>query len=194
MDFRSLNKLVINLPEREDRRINVATQLSGVDYSLVDGIKEQKSLLGIAKSHLKCVQIAKDNNWTEVLIMEDDLVLRPKFESYLNECLYNTPNEWDLLLGGIYNCKNYQSYNNWWDKIGEFRALHFYIVNQSAYDKILSYDHNCDQHIDAWMNRHGRKLNCYVTKKFIATQLVGYSDNVKALTDYSHLISKSRLL
>lgn len=194
MDYRSLNKLVINLPERKDRLENVKLQLSGQEYSIVEGIKEEKSLNGIAKSHLKCVQIAKDNKWQNVLIMEDDLVLRPKFEEYLNHCLYNVPTEWDVLLGGVYLSKNTQRYNDHWDKIGEFRGLHFYIVNQSAYTKVLSYELGCDQHIDAWMNRHGKRLNCFVTKKYVATQMVGYSDNVKAHVNYEHLISNKKLL
>ena len=194
MDFRSLNKLVINLPSRADRRENVLTQLKEIDFEFVDGVIDQNPLIGIAKAHLSCVQKAKDNNWPYVLIMEDDVVIRPNFEKYLNECFYNLPDEWDILLGGIYNCKQYQKYNDFWDKLGEFRALHFYIVNQNAYDKILAYDMNCQQHIDAWMNRHGRNLKCFVTKKFVATQQVGFSDNARAKVDYSHLISKVKLL
>nr|WP_298659796.1 glycosyltransferase family 25 protein [uncultured Flavobacterium sp.] len=194
MDFRSLNKLVINLPSRVDRRENVLTQLNGVDFEFIDGVIDNKPLIGIAKAHLSCVQKAKDNNWPQVLIMEDDLILRPNFEKYLNECLYNCPENWDVLLGGVYNSKQYLNYNDFWDKLGEFRALHFYIVNQKAYDKILAYDFESMQHIDAWMNRHGRNLNCFVTKKFIATQQSGFSNNANATVDYSHLISKVKLL
>ena len=194
MDYRSLNKLVINLPSRRDRLENVQTQLKGVDYTIIDGVVAHKPLLGIARAHLNCIEYAKVNNWQEVLIIEDDLILRPNFETYLNHALYNMPNDWEILLGGLYNKKGLIKYNDWWDRVGEFRGLHFYIVNQSAYDKILSYNPDEMQHIDAWMNRHGKRLNCYVLKKFVATQSSGYSDNVRATVDYSHLIGKNQLL
>lgn len=194
MDYRSLNKLVINLPSRKDRLENVNRQLKGHEYTIIEGVIDSKPLLGIARAHLNCIEYAKSMNWQEILIMEDDIVLRPNFEAHLNHCLYNMPANWEVLLGGVYNKKGLLKYNNWWDKIGEFRGLHFYIVNQSAYDKILSYDPKDMQHIDAWMNRHGKRLNCYVTKKFVATQLSGFSDNVKANVDYSHLIGKNQLL
>jgi GR25 family glycosyltransferase involved in LPS biosynthesis len=194
MDYRSLNKLVINLPSRRDRLENVQSQLNGIEYTIIDGVIDSKPLLGIAQAHLNCIKHAKANNWSEVLIMEDDVVLRPNFEDHLNHCLYNLPTDWEVLLGGVYNKKSLIKHNDFWDKIGEFRGLHFYIVNQSAYDKILSYDPSEMQHIDAWINRHGKRLNCYVTKKFVATQKAGYSDNVKATVDYSHLIGKNQLL
>lgn len=194
MDFQSLPKLVINLPSRRDRLENVKKQLSGYDYTIIDGVIDTKPLLGIARAHLNCIEYAKSNNWREVLIMEDDLVLRPNFETYLNHALYNMPNDWEILLGGVYNKKGLINYNEWWDRIGEFRGLHFYIVNQSAYDKILNYNFAEMQHIDAWMNRHGKGLKSYVTKKYIATQLAGFSDNVRATVDYSHLIGKNQLL
>ena len=194
MDYRSLKKLVINLPERIDRLESVKTQLKDAEFTIVHGVISDKPLLGIAKAHLNCIEYAKMHDWDKVLIMEDDVVLRPNFETYLNHCLYNAPNDWDILLGGIYNNKGIQNYNDFWDKVGEFRGLHFYIVNKNAYDKILLYPPEKMQHIDAWMNRHGRGLICYVTKKYIATQSSGYSDNVKASVDYSHLINNKKLL
>ncbi len=191
MDLESLNKFVINLPSRTDRLEQVKKELAGWNYVVVPGIKKESVMAGIGQAHLCCIANAKFLGLPYVLIMEDDLVLRKGIETYLNEALNNLPEDWDLLLGGAYQIKSFKSYNDHWDELGEFCGLHFYIVNEKAYDKILTYDGQ--QHIDRWMKKCAN-LNCYVTKKFVATQRPGVSDNVKSYQDYSHLIKKHKLL
>lgn len=146
---------------------------------------------GIGQAHVNCILIAKQKEWDLVLIMEDDIELRKGAEDYLNLALKAVPNDWDVLLGGIYHGKNFH-YNDYWNKVGEFCGLHFYIVNKSAYDKILLYDGK--HHIDRWMNKGGTKLNCYVTSKFVATQRNGFSDNVSKKVDYSDKLKMYKLL
>ena len=125
--------------------------------------------------------------------MEDDVVFNGKEQTanYIQECLNNVPNEWDILLGGLYYSKKIDPYNEYWNKTGEFCGAHFYIVNSKAYDKILEYDFT--HHIDRWLNMNNR-LNCYVAKKFFATQKEGYSDNVKKKVDYKSNLKKFEML
>lgn len=196
MNFTELNKLVINLPERTERLEAFKKELvylpcSNLQY--VAGIKHQEPYLGIAQAHLNCILIAKQNEWPAVLIMEDDVKFQGQSQTYdyVLNCMANLPPDWDVLLGGVYFSTGIKSYNQWWNKVGEFCALHFYIVNAKAYDKILEYDGS--QHIDRWMNLKGR-LNCYVANKFFATQRDGYSDNTKSKTDYGILLKKYKLL
>lgn len=187
-----MNTLVINLPSRTDRLIQVTKELEGIDFTIVNGVEHTNPMLGIAQAHLNCIHIAKQREWDKVLILEDDVVLRKGALEYLNRALDKTPEDWNVLLGGLYECRKFTPTNEYWDKVGEFCGLHFYIVNANYYDKILEYDGV--HHIDRWMNHKGTRGNCYVTKKFIATQRDGFSDNVKKRVDYSDKINRFPLL
>lgn len=200
MEFQSLNKLVINLPERTDRLADFKKELIYLPCSnlrVVSGIKHTIPYKGIATAHLNCVEIAKQNGWEAVLIMEDDIKFQGKEQTYdhLLNCLSDVPKDWEILLGGVYGNygrKQIMPVNKYWTKVDEFCGLHFYIVNSNCYDKILAYDE--DTHIDRWMNKGGERLKCYVTSKFIATQKDGLSDNTKAKTDYAPYLAKFKLL
>lgn len=193
MNFTELNKLVINLPERTERLAEFKKELIYLPCSniqVMPGVKDKTVYKGIAQAHLNAILLAKQNDWHEVLIMEDDCVFQGKEQTYdyLLNALEDAPADWDILLGGIY-FGNVVPFNNYWNKVGEFCGLHFYIVNSKAYDKILKYDGT--QHIDRFMNSKNR-LNCYVTKKFLATQRDGYSDNQGKHVDLSHILKSNK--
>lgn len=197
MNFTNLNKLVINLPKRTERLEQFYKELIYLPCSnleVIAGIENFNPRKGIAEAHLSCITKAKQNGWDAVLIMEDDLVFQGKEKTYdyLLNCLSNLPTDWDILLGGVYFSKGLQKYNAYWNRIGEFCALHFYIVNSKAYDQILT--HDFEHHIDRFMNLNGEKLKCFVTAKFIATQRDGYSDNRKDKVQYGDLLRKFTLL
>lgn len=192
MNLSEIPKLVINLPERTDRLEQVKKELTGWDYTIMSGVHHPQPMKGIAQAHINCVLLAQQNEWGNVLVMEDDIQLRKGSPEYLNRALENLPDEWDVLLGGLYNTKHLISVNDYWNKIGEFCGFHFYIVNKSAYQRF--FDYNGRQHIDRWMNLKGDKLKCFVLKKFIATQRNGFSDNVKKNVDYTNELKKFQLL
>ena len=196
MQFNEIPKLVINLPQRTDRLETFNDEFKVVfnsNYCIVDGIVDSNPMKGIGQAHINCILIAKQKEWDNVIIMEDDCVFQGKDKTlpYINECLLNAPKDWDILLGGVYYSKQRSPYNEYWERVGEFCGLHFYIVNSKAYDKILEYDFN--HHIDRWMNQNNR-LNCYVAKKFFATQIAGFSDNTNKKEDYKNLLKKYELL
>ena len=72
----------INLDHRTDRKQHVETQLSSIginNYERFKAIKLPNGALGCSMSHLKCLEIAKQNNWEHLLIVEDDIqFLNPK--------------------------------------------------------------------------------------------------------------------
>lgn len=196
MDLSSIPKLVINLPERTDRLENFVKQMKylNCEASRVNGIKTHRARIGIAVTHMACINIAKASKWDKVLIMEDDVVFQGKEKTlpYLTEALKNVPDDWEVLLGGVYEARRITPVNEYWGSIGEFCSLHFYIVNSKAYDKILQWDGH--HHIDRWVNKNGERTKCYVTRKFIATQSSGWSDNVMKRVDYTHMIKRFDLL
>ncbi len=149
----------------------------------VNGVLDPRPSKGIATAHMNAIQRAKDNNWPSVLIMEDDVIFPGKQKTlpYIEESFKELPEDWDIILGGVYHLRKPQKVNNYWQKVGEFCALHWYIVNERVYDKILAFDKST--HIDHWMGKQG--MNIYLPKKFFAIQEDGYSDNVKKITSYN---------
>lgn len=189
LDLCKINHLVINLPERTERIIQFTHEyhhLFNDDCipNIINGVRDMPSFHGIAKAHMNCIHVAKGNSWENVLIMEDDLYIpaKEKARPYMESCFNKLPEDWDILLGGVYHSQFMEKENNYWNRlVGEFCALHFYVVNHRAYDKLLTWDQT--NHYDRWIAKTG--LKCYVPNKFFAIQHDGYSDNVNKLTDYN---------
>lgn len=160
----------------------------------VNGVEHPtKPMLGIAQAHTNAILIAKQSEWPRVLIMEDDVVFQAKEKTlpYLEQALKHVPEDWDVLLGGLYECRNIQPVNDYWSRVSEFCALHFYIIR--SYDKAID-GYDGYTHFDRWMNKGGKRMNCYVTNKFIATQREGFSDNVKKNVNYTDRIKRFTVL
>ncbi len=191
-----IQSFFINLPQRVDRLKEFKEELkwiNGITPFLMEGVIDKPAHKGIGQAHTNCIWYANEVGWDKVLIMEDDCVFQgeDKTYPYLLEAMDNLPEDWDILLGGLYNKARMQPFNDWWNKVDKFCGLHFYYVNKKAYEKILTYDGL--SHFDNWLGQQG--LNIYVTKKFIAHQRDGWSDNVGMITKYNdeHL-DKSKLL
>lgn len=180
---------MINLPERTDRLATFqqeAASLFGNRPVLIQpGIKDANTWHGIAKAHMACINTAKQAGWDNVLIMEDDLYIPAKgkdmLKLYIDAAFSKLPDEWDILLGGVYHARTLDKHNKYWYKVSEFCALHFYIVNASCYDKLLNWDKT--NHYDRWVSK--QNLKCFVPSRFFAIQYDGYSDNVAKVTDYN---------
>lgn len=196
MKVENLNKCLINLPERFDRLHQSVREIedyfNGDNLKLMDGVKKPRPFTGIAEAHMNCIKKAKYEKWDCVLIMEDDLVFQGKEKTlpYFNLCLENLPDDWDVLLGGVYDGSLYKE-NDYWNRVGKFCGLHFYIVNHKVYDTLLKYDYSYEY--DVWMNYH-LNLNCFVTAKFIAIQRNGFSDNKGREVNYESYLKNRELL
>jgi GR25 family glycosyltransferase involved in LPS biosynthesis len=108
--------LYINLDSRLDRNEQAlkqfesmgitAQRVSGIDTSglIPKGRPGSPGMLGCGLSHLKCLKLAKENNWDYVFICEDDAefinpsLLKENLQKFLNDP--RSP-DWDvILLGG----------------------------------------------------------------------------------------------
>ena len=185
---RDITKLVINLPDRVQRLHNFKQEALYLwpkedGCFVIPGIRDDRPERGIAKAHHECIKFAKERGLDKVLIMEDDVVFPGKEKTipYMEEAFKKLPENWDIIIGGVYYLRNEVKVNNYWRRIGEFCALHWYIVNEKAYDKLLTFDYV--GHYDRWMGKQG--LNIYLPRRFWAIQRDGYSDNAKRETDYN---------
>lgn len=194
MDINKVNKIVINLPERKER---LQSAIDEINYGFLNkffyiqkGFIDTTPQLGIAQAHMSCIRRAKLSEWKNVLIMEDDIEFRIGSLRHMQKCFKHTPEDYDILLGGIYSGNDIvKPYSEYWNKTGNmFCGLHFYVVNEKAYDKLLSYSGT--GHYDHFMS--GLPLNCYTAKKMFAMQRNGYSDNNKREYDYMQILEAAK--
>ena len=139
-----MNKLIkkviyINLEERKDRKRKCLDILDNLFYNdqivRLDAIKHDKGYIGCAMSHLKCLEIAIENNWENVLIVEDDIFYTKNSKNILIN-LIKKPFDFIILGGALiyYNPFNYKLYR--------CNSTTAYIVSNHYYKTLKSFWEN----------------------------------------------------
>jgi len=96
--------LYINLNHRVDRKEHIEKQLTLLGWlekaKRFPAVSLENGAIGCSMSHLKCLEMAKAEQWDHVVILEDDIeFLDPEF--FLEQCnrfLSNKEREWDMVL------------------------------------------------------------------------------------------------
>lgn len=133
----------INLEHRIDRKLHVEVELTKVgltNFTRFNAIKMENGAIGCSMSHLKCLQIAKQNKWSHVLIVEDDIkFLEPNtFINQANKFFNNNiNNSWDVLLIAGNNAMNYNKIDDCCIKITGCQTTTGYLVKSHYYDKLI---------------------------------------------------------
>jgi len=194
----------INLDSRPDRKAHVEAQLKlvGIKASRFKAIRMNNGAVGCSMSHLKCLEIAKDNNWEHVLIVEDDITfLDPtlfvnNFTSFLNN---NKSFDVALLAGN--NVPPYVRVDDTCIKISRCQTTTGYIVQRHYYDTvikniregILKLMHEPDKHvlyaIDKFWFCLQEKDNWYLITPPTVVQREDYSDIEKRPTNYIRVMT-----
>jgi glycosyl transferase family 25 len=198
--------LYINLKHRVDRKVHVEKQLSSIglnNFSRFDAIKTRFGALGCSFSHLKCIMLAKENKWDHVLICEDDIqFLDPlEFVKQINGFL-KTVDNWDVVLFGGNNIKEYTTTNEYSVKVSWCQTTVGYLVKQNYYDKLIhNYKTGLEKLIKEPHNHTLYAIDQYWTKLqytdnwFLITPLTviqrgDYSDIEKRIINYKSTMLK----
>ena len=196
--FDFIEKVVyINLAKRTDRRDHMEhfIQMFGDKVIRFEAIECVQGILGAGKSHIAVLEMAIENNWKNVLILEDDVVWNIKEES-INCFKKLTKNDFDaLLLGGSRSAYEEDTF-----KLIKSCGAHAYIVNNHYFqtllrnfkESIILYEQtNCDYHYH--FDEHWKLLmpqdNWFLITPNLVYQHDGYSDIIKQFrTDKSRFI------
>ena len=184
----------INLEHRIDRKLHVENELTKIgltDFTRFNAIKMPNGALGCSMSHLKCIQLAKENEWPHVLIVEDDIeFLEPNtFINQANKFL-QTIDKWDVLLLAGNNILPYKTIDNNDScvKVSGCLTTTGYIVSSHYYDKLIQ---NIKMGITFFMRRPQQKKlyaidvfwkplqevdNWYLLTPLTVIQMEDYSD------------------
>ena len=184
------NILVINLDDRPKRWAEVKESFKGwPNLERVSAVKESPGWKGCAKSHVKCLKIAKDRGYPWVLVLEDDCEVKPDSFGRFHELLpvlWSKRAEWDVFLGG---CTQINIIRQVERSPPIFKVqgqtTHFCLYNSNVYDTIIGQyevigDTNTLQ-IDLYYKKY---LRLFCTTPHLALQRPGTSDIEDEDVDY----------
>ena len=158
--------------------------------------------IGCSMSHLKCLQKAKENNYEQVMIIEDDITfLDPElFKENLTNFLQRHT-KWDVLLLGGNNIPPYIEVDNTCIKVTHCQTTTGYIVQRHYYDTIIQnikaginyllkdpnkhFYYAIDKY---WINLQ-KKDKWYLLIPLSVIQMPGYSDIEKRETNYVNMLT-----
>lgn len=195
--------LYINLTSRPDRKIQLENEIKkvGIKAERFEAIRLQNGALGCSMSHLKCLEIAKNNNWDHVLIIEDDikfinpLLFLEQFSTFLSK-----NKEWDVVLIAGNNIPPYTIIDSTCVKVTKCQTTTGYLVKSHYYDKLISnikdginmLIREPAKHalyaIDKYWFKLQEKDDWFLITPLTVTQQEGYSDIEKKITNYTKVM------
>ena len=194
----------INLASRPDRKQHVEEQLKIMDIPAqrFNAIKLANGALGCSMSHLKCLETAKKNNWSHLLVIEDDIkFLDPNlFKTQFSKFLTNHKS-WDVIIVGGNNVPPYQKIDDTCVKVSSCQTTTGYLVNGHYFDILIEnfrtgikkLIENPQSHVLYAIDKYWFNLqkihNWFLIIPLTVTQREDYSDIEKRATNYAQVMT-----
>ena len=200
MDGLLKHVLYINLEHRTDRLEHVIGELGKIGIfhgQRFPAVKMVAGNVGCTLSHIKCLELAKKNDWPLVFICEDDITftnpgvlcnsLRKFAESGIS---------WDVLVIGGNNCPPFQVMNDYCIRVQNVQTTTGYIVRKEYYDILLANfkdglsrlmrepDKKKQYSIDIYWKQLQQSGRWYLLIPLTVVQYYDYSDIEEKITDY----------
>ena len=135
----------INLEKRKDRRTQIENELQ--TYDLYDNAERIEAIytpgqgiLGCTKSHLKAIETAKERNYKNVLILEDDfyfIISKNEFKEEIEKFFDTVQSDYDVCMISYLLQKQEPTQYPHITKVLEGQTASGYIVNNRFYDKLI---------------------------------------------------------
>uniref|UniRef100_A0A6C0F9W6 Glycosyl transferase family 25 domain-containing protein n=1 Tax=viral metagenome TaxID=1070528 RepID=A0A6C0F9W6_9ZZZZ len=198
------NTFYINLEHRTDRLEHVQNELKkiGINGERFNAIKTKSGAVGCTLSHIKCLELAKERNYEEVFICEDDITFtNPKlFLENLQKFCDNDDIMWDVLIIGGNNVPPYKQYYDYCARVFNCQTTTGYIVKQDFYDIIIKNfkeglfnlmknpENKREYAIDIYWKKLQMENFWYMITPPTVTQYTNYSDIEGRETHYDNLL------
>ena len=139
-----INKIIyINLDAKIDKKEEIETELNNfnIEYEKVNAfIRPDYNIIDCTKSHLEIIKMAKQNNYKNILILEDNftfIVSKEKFEEQI-ELLFKSNVNFDICMLS-YNLIKYKTNDEhtFLHNVLEAQSTSGYIVNENMYDILI---------------------------------------------------------
>ena len=201
---------IINLDERKDKYQEILKELNKVQLEKYkfkierfSAIKEEKGWIGCALSHIEILKIARERNFKEVIVLEDDNVFidsQIKNIEKTLDWLFSNKEKWEIFMGNqtFSNIKEvYSAKKGIVKSIG--KTTNFMIYQKITYNSIINHE---ELYLAEINNNSGKKLvnaidriirnKLLVTRvPFITSQRASYSDIERKKISYVKIIKES---
>ena len=89
--------IYINLNRRTDRKEQIEQELNsfGLSYERFEAIEDNYGAVGCGLSHIEVLKIARDRNYENIIILEDDFTFLVSKEEFYNQ------------LNNFFNCVSF---------------------------------------------------------------------------------------
>lgn len=208
----NIGKIIyINLERRNDRKIEIENELNNfsLSYERLNAIEYKgdancqysniKGLIGCGYSHLEVLKLAKERNYKNVLILEDDfmfLVSKDEFENQLTK-FFDSVKKFDVCMLS-YNVQKDEQVpeKEFINRVLNASTASAYLVNNHYYDKLIAlYENALPLLIKTgmhWIYANDQIWKVLQTKDIwyrfnlrIGKQRPSYSDNTGCFMDHS---------
>ena len=192
------NVYLINMDKDAHRLHNVTkeTERVGIKFERFPGVKVSdvsqnildkyvpsdiqkygtNGMIGCGLSHLFIWQNAVNNNYKNIMVLEDDVCFTDDFNQCLQNALQEIPSDYDILYLYSNNPQNGRRFNHIHEH--PFPLLtHAMIISKQGLKKLLNIITKIDDHIDWKIARNAKHLNIYASNKTIVKQAWEDSNN-----------------
>jgi GR25 family glycosyltransferase involved in LPS biosynthesis len=191
----------INLLRREDRKKKCIEQFDkiGLDvefFPAIDKLTIKNSSritdgqLACLSSHYNIIKKAKHNDFSKILIFEDDVILSDKLMDIFQKNIDTVPKDWKMLYFGGNHLNGLEKITNNVYKMISSLTTHAYAVRSELYDEILNRLQYCEYPVDVYYAHIHREHPSYLVRdgeKQLIWQDMGYSDIDEAECNYTWL-------
>ena len=198
------NTVYINLDYRIDRREHTQTELAKIGImtpTRLNATKMNYGAIGCSMSHIRCLEMAKKENWPHVFICEDDI-------TFMNPALFmsklaqfaESKIEWDVLIVSGNTAPPFGESTDFCIRTFNVQSTTGYIVQQHYYDTMIANFREGVQHlmkdpenkrefaIDMYWKRLQQVGRWYILIPLSVYQYSNYSDVENKNVDYSRLM------
>ena len=199
------NVLYINLEHRTDRKQHIETQLKQIGFTNVErfnAVKTANGRVGCTLSHIKCIELAKQRNYSHVVICEDDTMFTnvELFQKQLNTFLSNHQ-YWDVVLFAGNNVPPYKQIDETCVAVTRCQTTTCYMVNGNYFDTLLSNykegleklmrspERHSSYAIDMYWFSLQSKDKWFLIIPLTVIQREDYSDIEGCITNYAYLMT-----
>ena len=199
------NVFYINLEHRKDRKEHIESELNQVGFNNVErfnAVKMKNGRVGCTLSHIKCIELAKERNYSHVVICEDDTKFTnvELFKKQLNTFLTKKHN-WDVVIFAGNNVPPYEQIDDTCISVTRCQTTTCYMVNGHYYDALLeNYKEGLEklmrypeQHISYAIDKYWFSLqlkdNWFLITPLTVIQREDYSDIEQRVTNYGYLMT-----
>jgi GR25 family glycosyltransferase involved in LPS biosynthesis len=189
----------INLDRRTDRWDKCKEQFDklGIEverFSAIDGntlIHNNQRLksgeIGLIRGNLELIKKAKENNYKNIFIFEDDVEFIDEFNEKFEKYIKQVPEDWSFLYLGGNHVGGTHPVNRNLHKVFHSYTTHAFAINGKMYDTIINLIEKETEPIDVTYALLQKNNPSYVFKPHLAWQAEGFSDIAKENVNYNFL-------